>query len=658
MPKNDKIILQKGNVYLLKDTQQECEMLEFLADSDELYVRNLSTLKTEIVKLTDLQNVPTNDEYIKTDLSEISDEQLKKAQEKYDAIKPLLESKSVSVRERAKEINVPFRSLYRWLNAYQTTNSLIGLIDRKSGWVEGNSRLDKKQEEVIQRIIENFYLTKVRPTIEQTCREVYRICYKEGVEQPSRNAIKLRIKKIDEKEALQRRGKRELAKNRFTPTPNQFPNANSPLSVVQIDHTPVDLILVDSQHRKPIGRPYLTLAIDVYSRVITGYYLSLDEPSATSVAMCVARSILPKDDLLHQFGLDDADWAVFGYPHKIHVDNGSDFQSKTFAKACQINNIQLEFRPVARPQYGGHIERLIGTFMKEVHNIHGTTFSNIQKREGYNSEKEAALTLDEFEKWLLTFIVKVYNKRKHSALGTSPMAQWKLGIFGNDHQEGIGIPAYPQDSKTLLLDFMPIFERTVQHFGVTIDGLRYYDTCLNAFINKTGNNGKKETYIFKRDPRDISQVWFYDPIIKEYFKVCLANRNIPAISLWELQQARKSIKQKGDKYLNDHQVYEAITEMREIVESSTQSTKKARRQQQRQKSHEKLIKQVNKTMIDKTIGVQEEISNQLIDIKPSEPIKSAKPKAATNETKSSQKPVVVESGLLTDIFKFDMGEID
>jgi hypothetical protein len=63
-------------------------------------------------------------------------------------------------------------------------------------------------------------------------------------------------------------------------------------------------------------------------------------------------------------------------------------------------------------------------------------------------------------------------------------------------------------------------------------------------------------------------------------------------------------------------------------------------------------------MIDKTIGVQEEISNQLIDIKPSEPIKSAKPKAATNETKSSQKPVVVESGLFTDTFKFDMGEID
>lgn len=64
--------------------------------------------------------------------------------------------------------------------------------------------------------------------------------------------------------------------------------------MIQIDHTPVDLMLVDNEHRKSIGRPYLTLAIDVYSRMITGYYLSLDPPSATSVAMCVARSILQK----------------------------------------------------------------------------------------------------------------------------------------------------------------------------------------------------------------------------------------------------------------------------------------------------------------------------------------------------------------------------
>lgn len=43
------------------------------------------------------------------------------------------------------------------------------------------------------------------------------------------------------------------------------------------------------------------------------------------------------------------------------------------------------------PQFGGHIERLIGTFMKEVHGINGTTFSNIKEKDNYDSEKKRHL---------------------------------------------------------------------------------------------------------------------------------------------------------------------------------------------------------------------------------------------------------------------------
>ena len=106
--------------------------------------------------------------------------------------------------------------------------------------------------------------------------------------------------------------------------------------------------------------------MDVYSRMITGYYLSLDAPSVTSVAMCIARSILPKERLLLDHNVK-GEWSVFGYPNKIHVDNGADFRSLDLSKSCQMHGITLEFRPVGRPEFGGHIERVIGTFMKEVH---------------------------------------------------------------------------------------------------------------------------------------------------------------------------------------------------------------------------------------------------------------------------------------------------
>jgi putative transposase len=57
-----------------------------------------------------------------------------------------------------------------------------------------------------------------------------------------------------------------------------------PLDLMQIDHTLVDVIIVDEEDRLPIGRPWLTLAIDIASRAVAGFTVSLDPPSTVSVA--------------------------------------------------------------------------------------------------------------------------------------------------------------------------------------------------------------------------------------------------------------------------------------------------------------------------------------------------------------------------------------
>jgi putative transposase len=80
---------------------------------------------------------------------------------------------------------------------------------------------------------------------------------------------------------------------------------------VQIDHTLVDVIVVDSATRTPIQRPWLTLAIDVYSRCVVGFYLSLEPPSATSVAMCILHAALPKAPWLAARKIDET-WPIQG----------------------------------------------------------------------------------------------------------------------------------------------------------------------------------------------------------------------------------------------------------------------------------------------------------------------------------------------------------
>ena len=54
------------------------------------------------------------------------------------------------------------------------------------------------------------------------------------------------------------------------------PEITGLLEQVQADHTPADVIVVDERHRLPVGRPYVTAAIDVASRCVAGLVVTLE----------------------------------------------------------------------------------------------------------------------------------------------------------------------------------------------------------------------------------------------------------------------------------------------------------------------------------------------------------------------------------------------
>jgi putative transposase len=545
------------------------------------------------LKIGELRPIERSEKEPSVDIEEIGDKDWREAERRYEAIKPLIAIVGMGradVEERAKQVGVNAATLYRWLKRYKAYGVVVALISQKRGWKEGRVRIPQFTEKIIDETIQKFYLTTQRPTAQKTVTEVLRQCQIRGAEAPHPSTIRARISKISDKQRLRGRGFKEQAKNKFLPTAGKMPNVNFPLAMIQIDHTPADIILVDDVYRMPIGRPWITLAMDVYSRMVTGYYLSFDPPSETSVAMCVAHSILPKDEwlLLHNV---DAKWPVWGVPKTIHVDNGAEFRSNNFQKSCLMYGINLEYRPVKQPRYGGHIERMLGTLLREIHDLPGSTFSNLLQRDGYDSEKEAALTKSEFETWLVTLISKIYHQRLHRGIGMTPLRQWEIGIFGNAEVPGCGMPPRIADRHAVLMDFLPSFERTVQTFGVTIDGLTYYAEALRPWIssNAPDNPSQKRVFIFRRDPRDISVIWFRDPVLKQYFKIPFADQSLPAVSIWEYNQAREMLKREGSKSVNEHQILHAITELRTRVDEAKERTKKARRMSQRRKEHEKKV---------------------------------------------------------------------
>lgn len=235
-----------------------------------------------------------------------------------------------------------------------------------------------------------------------------------------------------------------MDKQKMMPVNGSFPDATHPLAVVQIDHMQLDLSLVDDEFRKPIGRPYITIAIDVYSRMIVGYFLSFDTPNATSVAMCVTNAILQKNDWLKRIGVE-AKWDVWGFMDKIHMDNGSNFRSETFQNACQKYDINVEYSRNGQPQLARYTERVFRTLLNEI--------KLMSAGDERKSENHAELTMSDFERLLVTCICTVNHEKIDSTIEMTPAQKWEIGIFGDSKNPGHGLPKKADDEKTLWLDF-------------------------------------------------------------------------------------------------------------------------------------------------------------------------------------------------------------
>ena len=587
--------IDRRKLKLLADEYVQCNnhiyKITQILDATELIAVDIKTKKAKRLLIDDLQPVTPNqvieNGFAQRDLSDLSDSDWKEMERRFTAIQPILRKGSrEEIEAYAKKAGAHYTTVYKWARGYISTGTITGILPRKRGRIKGEVRIPNQAEKIIQKAIEEHYLKRIKPSVQYVINVVLSECQKKNLTPPSNNTIRNRINQISEYLRAKRRGSQSATRTQFEPTPGQY-KAEYPLQVVQIDHTMMDVIIVDEETRQSIGRPYITVAIDIFSRMITGFHLSLDAPSGLSVAMCTANSIMPKNEWLMKIGID-SNWDIWGFMDTLHADNGADFRAEALREACRINEIDLQWRPVKKTNYGGHIERLIGTLMKKVHEIPGTTFSNIQERFEYDSEGNACMTFHELEHWLATFITKIYHKQKHSTLGMSPEDKWEEGVFGTSSKKGIGLPPRPTNTETLFIDFLPLQKRKIRKTGVHINSLQYYDFVLRSFIGeKDPKNGKAKEYIFRINPNDISYIWFYDEKSKLYYKISLANRAIPSMRLSEYNSIKAKLTPLQKSSAMDAQIIRAHEELRKIVETSVKKTKKVRRLEEKKKIHKK-----------------------------------------------------------------------
>ena len=385
---------------------------------------------------------------------------------------------------------------YRLLKRLQSDDRAAALRRIKPGPKNMSTRLSAQQESIVDKHLRKEFLTRNKISAAKALAGVNRELRELGCPEISKTALINRIDTIPDRVLKLKRHGGKAARQAYQIIRGRYV-VRDPLAVVQIDHSELDVMVVDPDTGECIGRPFLTVLLDIATAMPTGIYLSMDAPSAINLMTAFHRSVFPKSEYLAEMGIP-YNWPVYGLPRVISSDNGADLKSKAFNWGLEQYGVEHIFRPIAQPHLGGHVERFIGTIQAFVQTLPGPTFSSIEKKGTYQPEKQATLTLRDVEKLLLEFILRDYVHDRKRRLLTSPINAWNVSW-----RESKSCPHFPMDPERFRLDFLPFEKRNIQREGLELFGMFY----RSEHLQKMKNCGVQNVTI-KYDPTDIRTVHF------------------------------------------------------------------------------------------------------------------------------------------------------
>ena len=358
-----------------------------------------------------------------------------------------------------------------------------------------------------------------------------------------------------------------------------------------MDHTKLDMLVVDPEMRLPVGRPWMTTAIDKFSKMVIGMYISFSPPSYLSVMQCLRHAIKPKTYVKDVYPRIKHSWDAYGIPELIVVDNGPEFYSTHFEDACLQLGISIHFAPAKRGQYKGTVERWFRTQNQQLlHGKPGTTFSNIIDRADYDPKKHAVISYDALEELAHIFIIDIYHQREHRGMRDIPARVWKAAITEYP-------PAIPPRHTALEVLLGCIEQRRISASGIELHTLFYNDERL-ARLRRTLRAGERVT--LKYDPNDLSLIHVADQEKGEYIPVPAVNQSYThRLTLWQHEIIRRYARQRNKSNTSIADLCLAKEQIQRIVDREWSETRKTRTRQ--------------KVARLKNIGQQSHIENQPIN---------------------------------------------
>jgi len=436
-------------------------------------------------------------------------------------------------------------TVYRWRRkfsrAQNDVRSLIARFDTRGG--KNTPRLDQEVEAIVDDCIDSVFLAAKRGSAEDVRNAVLLEVGKANAQRtettqlkvPSLRTIQRRLSSLYAFElAVARFGTKE-AERRFAHHLGAR-RVSRILEMVEIDHTPVDLLVTD-ENRIVIGRPMLTVVIDRFSRCVLGYHLSLSGYGVPAVFEAIRHALLPKTYLSSRYADLNLEWFCYGWFERILMDNGTEFHAEAVADALTNLGIVAEFAAARDPNDKPHVERFLRTFNYSfIHRLPGTTLAKIHQRIGFKAEEDACVTLEELDRVIHVWICEVYHLRAHKGLaGRAPISVWKESAAAYP-------PALKLNAKDVDIEFSEVAECALQHYGIDLNKFVYVSARLLTLRRMLP---QKARVTVKWPRSDVGYVFVWDPLDKEYFKVDNKDTEYAGLTLEQSKRARK-VKAEGD----------------------------------------------------------------------------------------------------------------
>lgn len=430
-------------------------------------------------------------------VNSMSQEEMRQALRMFNIVSDFLITRDYS------KYNVPDRTLRRWRKNYEDGEKLynsgfLGLIPQTKKKGNRQAKITDEQQELMEKVIREHYETNVKKNMSSVHRVYKRISNKKLVKPVTYKTFRKYIKMRPIYDLINAREGRRAAyayeEFYWNLDCNKTPrHGKRPFEILHLDHTELDIELVCSETGKNLGRPWVTFAVDAFSRRILAFYLTFDKPSYKS-NMMVLREMVKRFKRM---------------PSIIVVDKGSDFQSIYFDTLLAVNKVIKKVRPKADPKFGSVIERLFGTINTTlIYNLLGNTQAtkhNIRlNTPEIDPKKNAVWTLELLYEAMKEFVYKIYDNTHHITLNNSPKEVFTQGLKLSGLRKQTFITDFELFKMLTLPSTRGEGKAKVQPVGyIQINTFRYWNDILRnpKFI------GRK--VMVRYDPFDISVAYAF-----------------------------------------------------------------------------------------------------------------------------------------------------